>query len=124
MKRMITVAVAMIAATMGSLIAAGPASAQETGTRLLVTTPSGSVVLLCDPAGGTHPKATAACLDIAAVNGNFHQMKPIKGRYCIQVWDPVEVSVTGYWKGKRVYYGSTESNASCAKFSHGRLFDY
>lgn len=58
---------------------------------------SGQVLLECGPDGGTHPDPEGACDSLRAVNGEFDELPPIPGMMCIDVYDPVSVTVEGYW---------------------------
>ncbi|MFE5463003.1 SSI family serine proteinase inhibitor [Nocardia sp. NPDC056564] len=60
------------------------------------------VTLTCEPTGGDHPKAEAACAALAAAGGDFDKLPGDPTTACIQVFEPVDASVTGTWQGKQV----------------------
>ncbi|WP_326943284.1 subtilase-type protease inhibitor [Amycolatopsis sp. NBC_01307] len=69
----------------------------------------GSVVLTCDPTGGTHPKRGKACDVLEGVNGDFAR---IRGRHqaCTLIYAPVDITVVGTWRGKPVSFRTTYAN--------------
>ncbi|MFD4377361.1 SSI family serine proteinase inhibitor [Streptomyces sp. NPDC058486] len=72
-----------------------------------------TVTLHCDPAGGDHPRADAACADLDASQGRVERDSDTA---CILLYDPVEVRAEGVWRGRTVsftrQYGNTcELNA-------------
>src|SRR5512142_2468386 len=114
-----------------------PASAgqvQPTTSTLLLTisTPitagstSGGVAvsawLTCDPAGGDHPTPLNACADLAAAGGDVAAVPPLKGWGCVGLWDPVQISAVGTWRGQPVNFKAMVSNSGCARISHGYVF--
>jgi hypothetical protein len=60
-----------------------------------------SVRLECDPPGGTHPKAAAACAMLAAAGGDPLAIEPAH-HACFLIYAPIIAEVTGYWHGTRV----------------------
>ncbi|WP_328451152.1 SSI family serine proteinase inhibitor [Amycolatopsis sp. NBC_00438] len=69
----------------------------------------GSVVLTCNPTGGTHPKREKACEVLEGVNGDFAR---ITGRHqaCTLIYAPVDVTAVGTWRGKPASYRTTYAN--------------
>lgn len=82
-----------------------PSSAAQTRLTIEVrSTPQGSATtwtLTCDPAGGTHPKADAACQALEKATDPF---KPVpKDALCTQIHGGDQVAtVTGTWRGASV----------------------
>jgi hypothetical protein len=69
----------------------------------------GSVVLTCDPAGGTHPKREKACDVLESVNGDFDRI-PGRHQACTLIYAPVDITVVGSWRGKPVSFQTTYAN--------------
>ncbi|MEV7723303.1 subtilase-type protease inhibitor [Streptomyces sp. NPDC101733] len=73
-------------------------------------------VLSCAPtAQGTHPSPEAACAALATTGGEFNRLlaAPDPDRACPMHYDPVTVTADGTWRGSRVAWKHTFSNA-CA----------
>lgn len=81
-----------------------------------------SVTLECDPTGGTHPTADAACKSLAAVKGDFTQLPSTGG--CPANWDPVRAIAEGTWQGTPVKYEKQFSNRSCAAVGTDLVFRF
>jgi len=77
--------------------------------------------LTCAPAGGTHKQARKACTELAKVGGNFDKLQ-LKGGLCTMQWDPVTVTATGRWKGKKVGYTHTFGNTCTLATTTGAVF--
>ncbi|PXX57894.1 subtilisin inhibitor-like [Nocardia tenerifensis] len=60
------------------------------------------VTLTCEPTGGEHVNAEAACAALAAVGGDFDRITGDPGAVCVQVYEPVEAAATGTWQGRNV----------------------
>ncbi|WP_225847780.1 subtilase-type protease inhibitor [Streptomyces sp. HPF1205] len=88
------------------------------------TAAASQVTLDCEPTGGTHPTAQAACDALIAVNGDFAKLPPATGVFCLAVWDPVTVSVTGVWRQKPVTFTRTYSNDCDAAVSSDNVFRF
>jgi subtilisin inhibitor-like len=73
------------------------------------TGPELEATLTCDPPGGTHPDAAAAC---AALAENEDALKPVPGHsLCTQQYGgPEEAEVTGTFGGQRVEAAFTKRN--------------
>jgi hypothetical protein len=84
--------------------AAVPGAAATTALTVLVDDGEGTVtwLLTCDPVGGDHPEAEAACR--ALDRSGAKALPPVpRGRLCTQVFQGPEVaSISGTWKGQRV----------------------
>ena len=83
---------------------------------------SRSVVLRCDPAGGAHPKALEACAQLARNGGRF--TRPAGHIACTLQYAPVQVTASGRWRGRLVWFTKSYGN-SCELRAHtGALFDF
>jgi hypothetical protein len=83
----------------------------------------GSVVLTCEPTGGTHPKRDQACEVLEGVNGDFSQIRS-HPRACTLIYSPIDVSVVGIWRGKPVSYETTFSNRCEADSASDGVFAF
>ena len=73
----------------------------------------GSVVLTCDPTGGTHPKHDKACAVLSAAGGDFSRIHA-RHQACTLIYAPVDVTVVGSWRGKPVSFHATYANRCAA----------
>ena len=66
--------------------------------------------LTCDPTGGDHPDAEAAC---AAMADHRSALNPVpKDRMCAQVYGgPEKATITGTWRGEQVFAALNRTNA-------------
>lgn len=133
------------ALTMGCLVTAGGASAEQTQPRslyapsaLVLTIGNGedartaavqrAVTLSCNPTPtGTHPAPAEACAEIAAANGDFatlHTTGTTPGRVCTKDYRPVVVTAQGVWEGRSVRYSQTFSNSCVMQGSTTQVFAF
>ncbi|MEU5877720.1 SSI family serine proteinase inhibitor [Spirillospora sp. NPDC047279] len=77
-----------------------------------------SVTLTCQPTGGTHPDAEAACADLIKANGVIERIPP-GGGYCQPVERRVVASATGLWNGRLVSYERSFTNDCYARIATG-----
>ncbi|MFG1795025.1 SSI family serine proteinase inhibitor [Nocardia sp. NPDC049149] len=68
------------------------------------------VTLTCEPTGGDHKNAEAACAALTAVGGDFDKLAGDPGAVCAQVYEPVTGEATGTWQGKPVDWRKTFGN--------------
>jgi hypothetical protein len=68
------------------------------------------VTLMCDPAGGTHPHAAAACESLNKVDGNFAELPPVAEVACTDIFAPVTAEAKGEYRGEPVRFVHTYSN--------------
>jgi hypothetical protein len=84
---------------------AAPGQPGDTNLTIVIDDGSGSTTtwrLTCDPAGGTHPDAKAACHALEA-NGAAALPPVPKDKACTQIYGgPETATVTGTWKGQQV----------------------
>lgn len=138
-------AVALLAATPVAVLGAGTPAAADTsadeaaGASLTmvmasaddsVSTGAGvngdlprKATLTCHPAGGTHPTPKESCDILTEVGGDFEAL-PVEPGVCIQVWDPVTVTVRGHWFGAPVEFEETYSNSGCAAAGSDGIFAF
>jgi subtilisin inhibitor-like len=71
-----------------------------------------SVTLSCAPRPtGTHPDPYAACAQLVSVDGRFDDLaSPATDVICTKEWDPMAVSASGVWEGRRVNWSATFAN--------------
>ncbi|WP_433614782.1 SSI family serine proteinase inhibitor [Dactylosporangium sp. CA-139114] len=116
------------AAAPGSALAAPEAQNAKT-IRLVLTVAKGESTkpaqrrasLTCQPAGGSHRQARTACQQLAKVGGRIDKLQS-DGSMCIMLWDPVTVTANGTWKGRKVAYTHTFSNACTLGTTTGSVF--
>lgn len=127
-------ALSIIAALLSAGIAASPASALAVGpvgelTLTLTYAGTGTVVsqvtLTCEPTGGTHPHAQAACDDLIPVNGQIANIPPESGVACPTYFLPVYATATGRWAGAADFYHKEFYNVCAATVeTGGHVFDF
>lgn len=67
-------------------------------------------ILTCDPDGGTHPHASAACDALRSVDGNIDAL-PIDPIFCPLYYRPVTATAWGFWHGRLVTFQRTYGNS-------------
>ncbi|THA25325.1 alkaline protease [Streptomyces sp. RKND-216] len=82
------------------------------GASAATAVPLRAVTLTCGPqAAGSHPAAAAACGELSAADGNFASIGTGgSDRFCPMVYDPVVVTATGVYDGRRVDFERTYGN--------------
>lgn len=117
-------------AIVGAVVALMPAVPAGSGTslRLSVTHPGATasstraVTLRCDPAGGEHPEAARACLELKGSGGRFEHAPD--GRMCTDVYAPVVAEAKGRWHGKPARFRAEYGN-DCVMLSRtGTVFAF
>ncbi len=81
------------------------------------------VLLLCGPAGGTHPAAQAACAALEDAHGHFGRLRR-DARRCPRAVDPVTVRARGHWWGRPVRFRRTYLNSCVAARRTGGVFAF
>jgi hypothetical protein len=102
-----------------------PPASEPTFLWLLTSGTNGSARfanLTCDPSGGSHPEADAACRDLAAARGDFGKLPGDGGRACPDVYAPVTAAAFGVWRGTPVTYGARYGNACELSVTTGPVF--
>lgn len=118
--------VAFAAAT--AVAMAQPASATPAAASLVLTyqhegDPLRVGTLRCEPAGGRHRSPEVACAQLAAVTGDFTALLVHPDRACTMHVDPVRVTATGTWDGRRVSYDETFGNPCMLFVETGAVFN-
>ena len=80
-------------------------------------------VLTCAPAGGNHPHAAVACVELAAVAADLDRL-PVKQLVCPMVYRPVTASAEGRWHGRGVIWSRTFSNPCIMQAATGAVFQF
>lgn len=104
------------------------APAQPPASTLQLTTHDtagriGSVVLTCDPNGGTHPKRDKACAVLASVGGDLSKVTP-RHQACTLIYAPVDATAVGTWRGKPVTFKTTYPNRCIADRDSDGVFAF
>ncbi|MFI8321494.1 SSI family serine proteinase inhibitor [Streptomyces sp. NPDC085529] len=80
-----------------------------------------AVTLHCDPAGGDHPRAEAACADLDATQGRVERDSDTA---CTLLYDPVEVRAEGVWRGRPVSFARQYGNTCELNARTGAVFAF
>lgn len=100
------------------------------GARLVLHTVAGdspehTVTLRCDPPGGSHPRAAAACDDVNRAGGDLAQMpKGSNPRACFMIYAPVTATAQGSWHGQPVHFTKKYPNTCVMRDKTGSVFDF
>ena len=87
--------------------------------------PEHTVTLQCDPPGGTHPRAAAACADVDKAGGDLAQLPASKNaRACFMIYSPVSVTAQGSWHGQPVQFTKKYPNTCVMREKTGSVFDF
>jgi hypothetical protein len=123
MRKLLAVSSALLASSGMVLVSSLPALAgTDPVTDLVIHGPHSTVTVTCDPWGGEHPYTKEVCTQIDTAQGRIDRIPPMAGKACTTEYNPVTVSVTGFWHGTRVSYESKETNPGCAAISRGHVF--
>lgn len=82
-----------------------------------------SVVLTCEPTGGTHPNRDKACEVLVRANGDFARISS-RHQACTLIYAPVDVTVAGSWRGKPVAFRTTYPNHCIANRDSDEVFAF
>jgi len=120
---------ASLTASLASVATAQPAAAATgTGAHLRLTVRGAgslvTVVLRCDPTGGSHPQAGDACAALAEAGGDVSAVKPRVGMMCTMQYEPMTAIARGVWHGRPVRYRHTFSNACHMHTTTAVVFDF
>ncbi|MFE5796499.1 SSI family serine proteinase inhibitor [Streptomyces sp. NPDC056503] len=80
-----------------------------------------TVTLHCDPPGGDHPRADAACADLDASQGRVDRESDTA---CALLYDPVEVRAEGVWRGRPVSFARQYGNSCELNARTGAVFAF
>ncbi|MEW2385966.1 SSI family serine proteinase inhibitor [Micromonospora sp. NPDC047707] len=131
-QRIAALSAAAVLGTTALTVAATPAHAAPTGqtTSVLLlsvvphtTGAPRAAALRCEPTGGTHPYATSACQDVAAVDGDLAALSVNTG-LCTLEYAPVTVRAVGFWRNRPVSYAETFGNRCELLRETGSLFAF
>ncbi|MDA3647691.1 protease inhibitor [Saccharopolyspora indica] len=126
--RLLGRAAAGVACAVAVLIPGAAAAAGEQSTVTLSVTETNqqtrSVTLNCDPVGGDHPQAGAACHQLQLVDGNFQRLDARTASNCTKDRRAVSAEAKGNWRGKPVEFRLTAANSCSLKARTGALFDF
>lgn len=107
---------------------AGPDHSAKSSFTLTITEDqqSRSVVLECDPTGGDHPRASAACEELQAVDGRFRYLDAgsSSSESCTKERRSVTASAQGFWEDRQVSYQSSTINLCELHRSTGSVFAF
>jgi hypothetical protein len=92
-------------------------SLHETAGRVAVAS------LSCEPAGGSHPKKEAACETLRSVGGDFGRITS-RPQNCTMIYQPVDVTASGTWRGKPVKFAATYASRCSADAGSRGIFDF
>lgn len=122
--RSLAIVAALVSA--GTGIAASPASAAGAVGQLTLTFTNATtgavmsqVTLTCEPTGGTHPYAQAACDDLIPVYGRIASIPPEYGVACPDYYMPVYATAIGSWEGIADTYRAEFYNTCAANVETG-----
>ncbi len=108
---------------------AGAAPAAPAPTNLTLTVHQGAdtrtAVLHCDPAGGDHPRATAACRELASIGGRLQELSSRRPeRLCTMDYRPVTAQARGTWQGRPIKQSVSANNRCLLQARTGPVFDF
>ncbi len=107
--------------------AAAEAAAPASGARLVLTVRAPHTtlhaVLTCEPVGGNHPDAAAACTAIADAKGDLKALKA-DDAMCTMEYAPATATATGRWHGRSVHYRHKFGNACELHTATGVVFKF
>lgn len=133
----------VVAAILGAGVAAGAgaATAESTTTpvrhgagasNLLLTVSTDrfapdqslrTTVLECNPSGGTHPHATAACAQLNQAAGDFDRL-PTRQEFCPMIYQPITASAHGVFGTRRIDFQQQYPNRCTLDRNTGQVFDF
>jgi hypothetical protein len=123
-------AVLVTAVTVAGAVVATPAAnaASHASYLVMTVTVSGArtdrATLRCYPPSGTHPKASQACVEVAAAKGNLQMLKRRNGVMCTMQYQPATAVAKGSWRGHSVRYQKTFSNSCVLGVETGAVFQF
>lgn len=82
-----------------------------------------TVTLNCHPAGGDHPRRSAACAVLTTVDGDFERL-PAAPTVCPMIYSPTTATAHGHWRGKPVVYTHTFGNTCAAAAESAGVFEF
>jgi hypothetical protein len=115
--------------TVAACVTALPAAAAMPSTLTLTAATNGGtphvVELTCDPAGGNHPDAQTACMQLEQVDGDIATMPGTEAHiFCPMIFQPITVTATGLWRGRLVHFQDRYTNGCERDNKTGNLFRF
>ncbi|MCA1188474.1 MULTISPECIES: SSI family serine proteinase inhibitor [unclassified Saccharopolyspora] len=83
-----------------------------------------TVSLRCEPVGGSHPNAAAACDSLTTAGGDFEQLGQAHTGQCTMELKPVVGTAHGTWQGRPVHFEKEFGNQCVAASAAGAVFDF
>ena len=102
--------------------ARGP-GAQLTLSHLADAGHAAAVKLTCEPPGGGHPRAAAACATLERIDADPGRLTPAP-TMCIMLYAPVTAEITGRWRGMTMKWTHRYGNSCEMRRATGVLFDF
>lgn len=90
-------------------------SAEEAGVR--------STTLHCEPTGGAHPHAPAACDELLRSDGDVQAVQDTEV-LCTFEYRPVHVTAVGTWRGEHRTFDHVYANACAMRVDTGSVFQF
>lgn len=119
---------ALLAVALPFAVSGVASACPDTTLTLTVTTQEGdaeSVELTCEPPGGTHPNATAACTEVLAAQGDFESLPGNQEvTACTMEYRPVTAVAEGKWHGEPVSWEHEYGNACSLHTATGAVFRF
>jgi hypothetical protein len=116
------------AATTDQPVVSPPNATAQTSLVLTITPQSAgtpkTVSLECDPTGGSHPRATDACVALQTASGQIDQIQPQQGAMCPHTVAPIRATATGTYAATPMAYEHTWNNSCEMTRATGPLFDF
>ena len=100
------------------------------GTALVLTVavpdgPADTVVLECEPTGGSHPHARRACAELFAAKGKFEDLPGEQEHTsCTMEYRPVVAVAEGTWRGEHVEWEHEFGNGCTLRTATGSVFRF
>lgn len=82
-----------------------------------------STDLHCEPTGGKHPKAQAACEDLLLSDGHVQAVQHTNS-FCTLEYRPVHVTAIGNWRGEPRSYDHVYPNPCAMRVATGSVFQF
>ncbi|NGO73794.1 SSI family serine proteinase inhibitor [Streptomyces boncukensis] len=92
-----------------------------------VMVPERVVTLECGPyvPDGDHPKPLRACDDLTRAGGDLRTLADLnRDGICTKEYNPITVTVDGYWKNRRINFDHTFPNPCLKRLNASALFQF
>ncbi|MFB9905276.1 SSI family serine proteinase inhibitor [Allokutzneria oryzae] len=117
-----------LAAVAASTALTVPATAAPEDSTLELMLVHGDTVrratLTCQPHGGNHPLAEAACKDLEQAHGNFAKLPGAADKACTMEYNPVDGTARGTWRGTPVEFTKHFGNPCVVNAETGPVFRF